>query len=555
LVLIFIMIHSLEKPKADLLIRAKSIYTLEPGSSVKKSLTIRDGIISGVSDDPHGLDDLIGSHTQILDQPTATVLPTLDDTHTHLIFAGENAFDIPMHDAKNLTEILSRIEKRCKELPAGEWVVTSTDWLEYNIEEERLPTLQELDAINTEHPILVRRGGHNIVVNSYLMKAAGITSETQATGGKIGLDNDGNLNGLLQDGALTLINNIKPHPDVASRVEGIDRASADYAAAGTGCVRDCFVPLPDMEVLAAARDAGRLHVRVRALIAALGLSSVEEISQLLAGMERWRHLQRDPWLQVWGVKFILDGGFEAAATENPYLENSPHCCQRSDFRGSIFWDKKVLTDCMDAIISKGWRVGCHACGERAIDLLLDVYEDLLHRHPSLPTGTLVMEHGLLISPEQQKRAVALSIPVTIQHPLLHDGAKIMAADLGKHHVDNAFPARGWLEQGALVAGGSDYPVGLFQAMRSVWGMSSRETVIGVAGLQHAITPAESIHLHTTLAARLEQESDIRGYLLPGRFGDVTVWPMDPMTATDISQLRDLLPLYTIVGGKLQHGSL
>lgn len=79
---------------------------------------------------------------------------------------------------------------------------------------------------------------------------------------------------------------------------------------------------------------------------------------------------------------------------------------------------------MDAVIRRGWRIGTHAYGDHAVRKLLDIYENLLRRHPYLPEGTLVMEHGGLATPEQQARAVALNIAITIQQPLLHDAAGV-----------------------------------------------------------------------------------------------------------------------------------
>ncbi|MEU1513281.1 hypothetical protein ABZ490_14160 [Streptomyces sp. NPDC005811] len=49
-------------------------------------------------------------------------------------------------------------------------------------------------------------------------------------------------------------------------------------------------------------------------------------------------------------------------------------------------------------------------GDRAVHILLDVYERVLQRNPGLPAGMLVMEHGRLADPEQQARAVAPGIP-------------------------------------------------------------------------------------------------------------------------------------------------
>lgn len=56
---------------------------------------------------------------------------------------------------------------------------------------------------------------------------------------------------------------------------------------------------------------------------------------------------------------------------------------------------------------------------------------------------------------------------------------------------------------------------------------ARETVIGVQGPQHAITYAEAVALHTTMAARLHGEGHLRGVLTPGRLADLTIWDQDP----------------------------
>ncbi|EED21309.1 exoenzymes regulatory protein aepA precursor, putative [Talaromyces stipitatus ATCC 10500] len=536
--------------KADILIRAGSIYTLEPRITPKKSLAIKGRFIWALSDDRHGLDNCIGPDTHVLNYPNGTVLPSFDDTHTHLIFAGLSAFDVPVHDASTIDELLYAIRERTQITPAGKWVVTAANFQEHNLREQRLPTLRELDLVSRDHPIVVRRGGHNLVANSYAMNLAGVTPDTKAPGGgHIGLDEEGGLNGLLQDTAVVLMDRIRPSASMEERVEGIRQASASYAATGTGCVRDCAVSLKDLEVLRTTHDAGKLHVRIRALISAIGLTTVSAVDQLLTDMEAYRSLQTDPWLQIWGVKFMLDGGIESAALETPYIAAPPHCCAPAEYIRLTFWDPKELTDAMDAVVCRGWRVGCHAFGDRTVGILLDVYEEILRRHPYLPISTLVLEHGGLVSPEQQKRAIRLKIPVTIQHPLLHDTAGILSHYWGSERVEKLFPARSWLDQGALLAGGSDYPVGSFDAMRSIWGMSSRETVAGTLGVAQAITPAESVSLHTTFAADLLRESDRRGRLLPGYFADLAVWPEDPLRVQDFSKLRDMLPLCTIVGGK------
>jgi predicted amidohydrolase YtcJ len=122
---------------------------------------------------------------------------------------------------------------------------------------------------------------------------------------------------------------------------------------------------------------------------------------------------------------------------------------------------------------------------------------------------------------------------------------------GAERVAALFPAREWLDQGALVTAGSDFPVGQFGVMRSVWGMTTRQTVIGVQGPEHAITYDEAVALHTTHAARLLGEDHLRGTLTVGRFADLTVWDTDPARIPG-DALRDLNPSHTIIGGLIVH---
>lgn len=143
-------------------------------------------------------------------------------------------------------------------------------------------------------------------------------------------------------------------------------------------------------MLLAARESGALSTRVRTLISALGLSSAAQVEDLLDVMEDWRY-GSDPWLRVWGVKFGLDGGLEAGATEEPYA------CDHS-FSGTLTWEPDALVEAVEAVVRRGWRVGTHAYGDRAVRILLDVYERVLARNPGLPAGTLVMEHGGLAAP-------------------------------------------------------------------------------------------------------------------------------------------------------------
>ena len=529
---------------ADLVVRAGTVHTLAPGLAPQRAIAVRGDRILAVAASRDGLDDLITGDTRVIDSPGGAVLPSFDDTHTHLIYAGFGAFDVPVHQARSIPEFLQLIRERAASTPPGEWIRTTTNWQELNLAERRMPTATELDSATGGHPVRVQRGGHNVVLNSAALRLAGITEDTPTPpGGVIGRNPDGTLSGRLIDAALHLVDHLQPQPALTERIAGLEQASRAYAASGIGAVRDCAVPLPDLDVLRRTHQEGRLGVRFRALVMAQGATRPAELDALLDQMEPWRY-QTDPWLRVWGVKLVLDGGLEAGATEEPYAGSD-------DFRGLLIWEPEALADAVERVVRRGWRVGTHAYGDRAVRLLLDVYRAVLERNPWIPPRSLVIEHGGLADERQRARAVALGIPVTIQQPLLHDTAEVEIGYWGAERVARLFPARGWIDDGALVTAGSDFPVGRFGAMRSVWGMVTRQTVAGVQGPEHAITRDEAIDLHTGAAARLLGESDLRGCLTPGRLADFTVWPADPRTCP-VDELRDLLPTRTVLGGRVVH---
>lgn len=327
------------------------------------------------------------------------------------------------------------------------------------------------------------------------------------------------------------------------RIEELRLASLDYAAHGITTVRDAFVEESELPLLQSARERGALNVRVRAMVGYPGFGG-RDPSVMSAWIDRVaaRVASGDDMLRIWGLKFVIDGGAENGATEEPYVG-------RPDFRGQLMWQEEGLAEVITYAARHGMKVGVHAWGDRAVRTLLDVYERVLKEDPTLPKGTLVLEHGGLSPATERARAITMRIPVTVQHPLLHDLAFGLIQGWGAKRTADVFPVREWLNEGALVGAGSDYPVGEYDAMASVWGMVTRQTRAGVLGPEHAIDIATAIRLYTADAARLIGESDRLGTLEPGRLADVVAYRRDPMSIP-VDELRSLHPTFTMVGGHM-----
>lgn len=176
------------------------------------------------------------------------------------------------------------------------------------------------------------------------------------------------------------------------------------------------------------------------------------------------------------------------------------------------WDPAAMVEVVSHAVRRRWKIGIHAWGDRAVRTALDVYEQVLREAPDITRGTLVIEHARLPTAEQRARAVRMGIAVTAQHPLSHDLAPSLIQNWGVRRSSDVFPLREWIEEGALIAAGSDYPVGSYDAMASVRGMVTRQTKAGVLGPEHAIDAYTAVKLYTADAARLIGEDDrlVRG---------------------------------------------
>ncbi len=542
-------LHSLPRDAspilADLVIRAGAIYSMAEDRICFRALAIRDEWIVAASEEPHGLDGLISAETLVLDDPGLTLLPALEDTHNHFLLAAQNCLLVPVNLAHTLAEFVDLIRQQATKTPPGEWIRTSDAWHETNLQEGRLPTAPELDAATPDHPVLVRRGGHVVIANSLALQRAGITHDTpDPQGGTIVRFLDGTPNGVLIEGAAhEPITKLVPPPTVAQMVEGLKQACQLYHAHGIGTVRDPLVMHEQMPIYQTLWERGELTVRSRLMLApSFGPKTPAEVNAKIDGLEV-RSGFGDDQLKIWGLKFGLDGGAEGAALDEPYINNPT-------YRGHLLWSPEAFFEMTNFAVRRGWRIGTHVVGDRAVRTALDVYEQIFQENPGLQPGTLVLEHAFLVNAEQRARAIRLGVWITIQHPLLYTLGPVLLKGWGEERTRQVMPVRAWLEEGAMLSAGTDHPVSSYNPMLSIWGMVTRGTQqIGIQGPEYAIDRYTAVRLYTAAGAELNGESQRRGTLQPRRLADFVAYRTDPMTCP-VDELPHLRPVLTMVGGRV-----
>ncbi len=531
--------HSL---RLDRLIRARAIHSMT--GQVYRCVGLQGPRIAAVSADPHGLDDLAGQRTVTVDAGGLTLLPAFSDSHEHLMEASRNTLLVPVDKARSIAEFTAQVGAAARDAAPGEWVVTSMGWHESNLAENRLPTGAELDAAAPDHPVLARRGRRLAIASTAALTAAGIGPGTpDPAGGKIGRLPDGRPDGLLEGGAVYQVAAFAPATGRAHLAEALRRGSAAYAALGVGTIREAMINLDELLAYQDAAERGLLSVRVRPLIRVGNELSESEALALIRGLGA-RSGFGDDWLRLWGLKFVMDGGVEGGATDQPYADDPANT-------GHLNWDPAVMTRVCAEAVHRGWRIGTHAAGDRAVRTVLDVYEAVAAQVGDLPPWTLVIEHALLSDAAMRARAVRGGFGVTVQHPLLWNMGSEMLAAWGHERTSRVSPLDEWLALGASLAAGTDI-ARPFNPMTAVWGMVARGTKsAGVQGPGHAIDVATALELYTMGSARLNHEANRLGSITPGKLADLAAYPADPFTA-DTDVLAALGPVFTIVGGRPVH---
>jgi len=531
-----------EPLQLDYLIRAGAIHSMT--GETYRSVGLRGPEIVAVSATPDGLDDLAGGGTVAVDAGDLTLLPSFADSHEHLMEASRNTLLVPVDRATSVAEFTGMVAAAARDAAPGAWVLTSMAWHESNLAENRLPTIAELDAAAPGRPVLARRGGHFAIASTAALTAAGIGPGTpDPPGGKIGHLPGGSLDGTLEGGVVYRVAAFAPGSARGQLVEGLARSSAAYAALGVGTIREAMINTDELLAYQDAAEQHKLSVRVRPMIRVGNELTGDQAIALIDGLGA-RSGFGDDWLRIWGLKFVMDGGVEGGALEQPYANDPANS-------GHLNWDPAVMTRvCVDAV-SRGWRIGTHAAGDRAVRVLLDVYEAVAGQVGPLPPGTLVIEHALLSDPAQRGRAVEGGFGVTVQHCLLWNMGSEMVTTWGPERTRQVNPVDEWLALGASLAAGTDI-VRPFNPMTNVWGMATRGTkAAGVQGQEHAISVATALELYTMGTARLNGEADRLGSITPGKLADLTAYPADPLTA-DPDDLAGLTPAFTIVGGQAMY---
>ena len=113
----------------------------------------------------------------VIDAEGATIIPGLNDSHTHIVRGGMMyAMELRWDAVRSLEEGLERLRVQAARTPKGQWirVVGGYSWEQFK--ERRLPTLDEINSVCPDHPVLVKYLYARTMLNQRAVEAIGYNS-------------------------------------------------------------------------------------------------------------------------------------------------------------------------------------------------------------------------------------------------------------------------------------------------------------------------------------------------------------------------------------------
>ena len=526
---------ALRKAEPETILHNANIYTVDTRQPRAQALAISGGRLMAVGSNQEIL-AFAAAATRKLDLGGKTVVPGFIDAHSHPASAGLSHLREVDCDLRSIQAIKEAIRQRGARTPAGQWVI-GFKYDDTKTEEGRPLTRQDLDAADSDHPVLVRhRGGHGAYANSLALRMAGISEDTSdPAGGKFDRDASGRLTGVVRERATEPFSKVIPSAATrADRREGVKLIARMLARSGITSVHDAYGSTNDLRAYQDAHAAGDLSVRVYCLI---GYTYIDRM--LAAGV---RTGLGDEWVRVGAMKLTCDGSI----SERTARLSQPYVGRPGDY-GILVTSEEELYAYSRKAHEAGWQIGIHSNGDVAIGTTLRIYERLQREMPRRDPRFRI-EHCTVINDALLRRMKAIgAIPTPFCTYVYYHGEKMR--EYGPERLNSMFAMRSFLDAGIPATLASDYPPGPFEPMMALQSCVTRTDSKGnVWGPRQRIGVEEFLRAATLHGAYASFEENRKGSLEPGKLADLVVLGRDPAREDPQSLIR--IPIErTMVGGR------
>ena len=536
------------------------VLTVDRTDSVAQALAISGGKITAVGTTAQ-IKAMAGPKTDVIDLRGRAVTPGLIDAHVHFS-AAASLFTVDLGDAdvKSIEEVKRRVAAQVAKLKPGEWV-RGRGWDEGKYAERRYITAADLDAVAPNNPVwLTHTTGHYGVANSYAMKIAEIRPATaDPPAGTIDRDAKGAPTGVFKESAMGLVGRHVPPLSRDQEKQGIAEIVRQFNREGMTGAKDPGIGAAKWELYQELLSEGQLTVRVFALWS--GARRLEDRAAVMARVKanpRQSGLAAGGMLVSGGVKMFMDG---SGGARTAWMYDDWNRNLKEIDKGNVGYpstDPAAYRQIVTELHNAGVHVSTHAIGDRAIDWVIDTYDEALKAAP-----TRGLRHGLIHANTPTDRAIDAMARLQRDYDAGYPEASAgFMWWIGDNYAGNFGPQRNlrmkpfqtYVRKGIQWAGSSDYPVTPFAARYGVWASVARRTLNATHGAQpfgtaEAVDVRTALRSYTAWAARTMFLEDRVGTIEAGKDADLAVWDRNPY-AIPADQLKDMRCELTMVRGTI-----
>jgi len=504
----------------------------DDGLRTFEALAFEDGRVVATGDD-----SLASRYpaAERIDGKGRTLLPGLTDAHAHLSSLGELQVQLDLFGVDSLEESVAMIGAFADESPGSGWVL-GRGWNQVLWEENAFPTAADIDAVVADRPVFLRRvDGHAAWANTKALEMAGIDRDTEdPIGGKILRDENGDATGTLIDNAMDIVQAVIPETSKEELRVAYEAAVRAVNALGITGVHDAGVSVTDVEVLMSMADEGALDLRMYGMISGAG-ENLDAIGKPIIAYG-------NDHLDVRSVKLYQDGalGSRGAAMLEPYSDDPENL-------GLPFWTQDELNAQVAKSTRMGFQVGIHAIGDRGNRMSLNAFEAMKGeaKRPRI-------EHSQIVALSDIPRFAELGVIAAMQPVHATSDMNMAVARIGEDRILGAYAWRKMLNEGVVIAAGSDFPVELVNPFYGLYAAVTRQSRDGMPPKGwypgEVLTREEALHSFTLGAAYGAFQEERLGSLEKGKWADFIIVDRDYFEVP-VDEIDDTVVLETWIGGR------
>ena len=526
----FCLVTSCKYRKADWVVFNANVYTVNDSFEKVTAFAIKDGKFISV-----GGDEIVSLYPNALkfDAKGLPIYPGFIDAHCHFFNLGLSLGQVDLRGTKSIEEIEKKLQSYSQNNQFD--IIIGRGWDQNLWKSKVFPNNDFLNRLFPNKLVLLRRiDGHALLVNDLVIKKAEINSKTRVSGGSILIENN-KPTGILIDNAMDLAMNILPSKSSKIISKALIDAQTKAFENGLTTIDDAGLDKRTIMIIDSLQKKGDLKIRVYAMIS----NTSDNLNYFLD-----KGIIKQEKLTVRSVKAYLDGalGSRGALLKKPYSDDDKN-------KGITITTKEELFELAEKLSSKGFQLNTHAIGDKANEIVLDVYNYILK---DIEDPRWRVEHAQVVDEFDIQKFNSKIIP-SVQPT--HATSDMNWADdrLGSNRLKRAYSYKNLLDWSGKIALGTDFPVEKVNPLLTFYSAVARKDVEGnpLEGFlkENALTRTEALKGMTIWAAYSNFEDSFKGSIEIGKFADFVILTKDIMEVPE-EEITKVDVVATIVNGSI-----